>query len=162
MLVLKKKTVQRFLSVDPLAKEFPWNSTYAFAEGSPMSNVDLDGLEKYDYRLHHAKASGNTQLALATYAYDWFTDKLIGGPVRAIQGGFDYANNESQYKNRHDSPESVVPEEIAYVNYKARQFESGAKVIKGFTDQLEFNSTMMGLVMGEWNQQLPPNSVRIH
>ena len=140
--------IAKFLSVDPLAREFPWNSTYAFAEGSPISNIDLDGLEKYDYRMHHAKASGNSQLALATYVVDWFSDKLIGGPVRAIQGGFEYANNERQYKNRHDSPESVIPEEIASVNYRARQFESGAKVIKGFTDQLEFNSAMMGLAMG--------------
>jgi hypothetical protein len=35
------------LSVDPLTKEYPWNSTYAFAENEPISNVDLDGLEKY-------------------------------------------------------------------------------------------------------------------
>lgn len=25
----------------------PWNSVYAFAEGSPIVNIDLDGLEKY-------------------------------------------------------------------------------------------------------------------
>jgi RHS repeat-associated protein len=43
----------KFLSVDPLTKEYPWNSTYAFAEGSPIKYIDLDGLEKakhwYDY-----------------------------------------------------------------------------------------------------------------
>jgi RHS repeat-associated protein len=37
----------RFLSVDPLAKEYPWNSSYAFAENSPIEYVDLDGLEKF-------------------------------------------------------------------------------------------------------------------
>jgi RHS repeat-associated protein len=36
----------RFLSVDPLAKEYPWNSTYAFAENDPINFIDLDGLEK--------------------------------------------------------------------------------------------------------------------
>ncbi|MBS1606947.1 MAG: DUF3238 domain-containing protein [Bacteroidetes bacterium] len=39
--------VGRFLSVDPLAKNYPWNSAYAFAENEPGSNIDLDGLEKY-------------------------------------------------------------------------------------------------------------------
>jgi len=43
----------KFLSVDPLYKEYPWNSTYAFAENSPIKFIDLDGLEKakhwYDY-----------------------------------------------------------------------------------------------------------------
>jgi len=37
----------RFLSVDPLTKEYPWNSTYAFAENDVIRSVDLDGLEKY-------------------------------------------------------------------------------------------------------------------
>jgi RHS repeat-associated protein len=37
----------KFLSVDPLSGEYPWNSTYAFAENSPIAFVDLDGLEKY-------------------------------------------------------------------------------------------------------------------
>jgi RHS repeat-associated protein len=41
----------RFLSVDPLAKSFPWNSPYSFAEGSPIENIDLDGAEKYNYRM---------------------------------------------------------------------------------------------------------------
>lgn len=36
----------RFLSVDPLFKSFAWNSTYAYAENSPIANIDLDGLEK--------------------------------------------------------------------------------------------------------------------
>jgi len=38
----------RFLSVDPLTKNYPWNSTYAFAENSPVKFIDLDGLEKFD------------------------------------------------------------------------------------------------------------------
>lgn len=37
----------RFLSVDPLAKSFPWNSPYSYAEGDVIRSIDLDGLEKY-------------------------------------------------------------------------------------------------------------------
>ncbi|MFD2920404.1 LamG-like jellyroll fold domain-containing protein [Terrimonas rubra] len=36
----------KFLSVDPLEKEYPWNSVYAFAENEPISSIDLDGLER--------------------------------------------------------------------------------------------------------------------
>ena len=32
--------------MDPLAPSYPWNSTYAFAEGDVIRSVDLDGLEK--------------------------------------------------------------------------------------------------------------------
>jgi RHS repeat-associated protein len=37
----------KFLSVDPLMKDYPWNSTYAFAENDVIRSIDLDGLEKY-------------------------------------------------------------------------------------------------------------------
>ncbi len=36
----------RFLSVDPLTDEYPWNSTYSYAEGDPINYIDLDGGEK--------------------------------------------------------------------------------------------------------------------
>lgn len=36
----------RFMSVDPLAKSFPWNSTYAFAENDVIRAIDLEGKEK--------------------------------------------------------------------------------------------------------------------
>jgi RHS repeat-associated protein len=35
----------RFLSEDPIANQYPWNSTYAFAENRPIDGIDLDGLE---------------------------------------------------------------------------------------------------------------------
>jgi RHS repeat-associated protein len=38
--------LMRFLSVDPIESEFPWNSPYAFAENDPINFIDLDGLEK--------------------------------------------------------------------------------------------------------------------
>jgi len=36
----------KFLSVDPLYKDYPFNTPYAFAENSPIAFIDLDGLEK--------------------------------------------------------------------------------------------------------------------
>lgn len=35
----------KFLSVDPLSDEYPWNSTYAFAENKPINGIDLEGAE---------------------------------------------------------------------------------------------------------------------
>ena len=35
----------RFLSVDPLFRDYPWNSTYAFAENCVISGGDLEGKE---------------------------------------------------------------------------------------------------------------------
>jgi RHS repeat-associated protein len=49
--------IGKFLSVDPIAKEYPWNSTYAFAENDVIRSIDLDGAEKniviYFYDQHN-------------------------------------------------------------------------------------------------------------
>jgi RHS repeat-associated protein len=37
--------IGRFLSIDPLEKEYPWNSTYAFAENRCIDGIDLEGQE---------------------------------------------------------------------------------------------------------------------
>ena len=35
----------RFFAVDPLSKEYPWNSNYAFSENRVIDGVELEGLE---------------------------------------------------------------------------------------------------------------------
>ena len=37
--------IGKFLSVDPLSSQYPWNSPYAFAENRPIDGLDLEGLE---------------------------------------------------------------------------------------------------------------------
>jgi RHS repeat-associated protein len=37
----------RFLSVDPIASDFPWYTPYQFAGNKPIWAIDLDGLEEY-------------------------------------------------------------------------------------------------------------------
>lgn len=37
--------VGRFLSIDPLASEYPHNSPYAFSENRVIDGIDLEGLE---------------------------------------------------------------------------------------------------------------------
>jgi RHS repeat-associated protein len=39
----------RFLSVDPLAQQYSWNSPYAFSENRVIDGVDLEGAEWQDY-----------------------------------------------------------------------------------------------------------------
>jgi len=37
----------RFFAVDPLLKDYPWNSPYAFSENNVIHAVELEGLEKF-------------------------------------------------------------------------------------------------------------------
>jgi RHS repeat-associated protein len=43
----------RFLSIDPLAPDYPWNSTYAFSENRVVDGVELEGLERVDMHIDH-------------------------------------------------------------------------------------------------------------
>jgi RHS repeat-associated protein len=66
----------RFLSVDPLAKKFAWNSTYAFAENDVIRNIDLEGAEKVDAYILGSLTTGTPKIqtttseALITLTYD--------------------------------------------------------------------------------------------
>ena len=42
---LTSTEVARFMSVDPLAPEYPWYTPYQFAGNTPIQAIDLDGLE---------------------------------------------------------------------------------------------------------------------
>ena len=65
----------KFLSVDPLFKEYPWNSPYAFAENEPIANIDLDGAEKMPYKSPSQlpklgkTSSYNTKMGAGAQAY---------------------------------------------------------------------------------------------
>src|SRR5690606_6526816 len=39
--------VGRFFAVDPLFREYPWNSPFSFSENLVIAFVELEGLEKY-------------------------------------------------------------------------------------------------------------------
>ena len=53
----------KFLSVDPLFKSYPWNSTYAFAENRVIDGVDLEGLEYSDAKTGKALGPLNENTA---------------------------------------------------------------------------------------------------
>ncbi|MEL6972951.1 MAG: RHS repeat-associated core domain-containing protein, partial [Bacteroidota bacterium] len=40
-------SIARFLSVDPLAPDYPWYTPYQFAGNKPIAFIDLDGLEEF-------------------------------------------------------------------------------------------------------------------
>jgi RHS repeat-associated core domain len=43
--------VGRFLSVDPISREYPWYTPYQFAGNTPMQAVDIDGLEPGSFHM---------------------------------------------------------------------------------------------------------------
>lgn len=72
----------RFLSVDPLAPEYPWNSTYAFAENRVIDGIDLEGLE---YVRADGKQTNNPEITEPVFSTG--LTEMTGGVMMYIPEG---------------------------------------------------------------------------
>ena len=116
----------RFLSVDPLAKQYTWNSPFSYAEGDLIRCVDLDGKEKqiyiYDFsadkitktkiNLPTAGPLGNGVLVQSNYGgkIRYFFGNEIPNPSlisfeKAYEGAkIDKDGNHYYYKDKNGHP----------------------------------------------------------
>jgi RHS repeat-associated protein len=78
----------KFLSVDPLQKEFAWNSSYAFAENDVIRSIDLDGAEK-NFVIQYKDKSG--AMLWHTVPYSKIHPGVQNGPLG--KGDYVYAKD---------------------------------------------------------------------
>jgi RHS repeat-associated protein len=52
----------RFLSVDPLSKDYPWYTPYQFAANMPIDGIDVDGLEWIYYKVNDYNSKGQCRI----------------------------------------------------------------------------------------------------
>jgi RHS repeat-associated protein len=101
--------VGRFFAVDPLAPEYPWNSSYAFSENIVINAIDLEGLERA-YTFNSLKKSSEAKIMMKSSSYKdlkAYLDKLVGTKFNSLDelnqakdmlasqfdGGAGYASN---------------------------------------------------------------------
>ncbi len=120
--------IGRFFAVDPLAAEYPYNSTYAFSENRVIDGVELEGLE---YRVYLYSQAQITKVKLA-YAEGNMKEVrriinyALSHPFVDGQGSpSHYA--EKQFKKKHPNAKIYFPSNGLAA--KARN-ESGALGIK--------------------------------
>jgi RHS repeat-associated protein len=84
----------RFLSVDPLTNEYPWNSPYSFAENKVIQYVELEGLEvgepgNNSYRAAALVISGSPHETQKRYKEenDATAEKIGYAPVVGLAAG---------------------------------------------------------------------------
>jgi RHS repeat-associated protein len=71
--------VGKFLSVDPIKDNFPWNSTYAYAENGPIMSKDLDGLERINYQKTIVDGKPHLTYTNTSDFYEWTWKPHMGG-----------------------------------------------------------------------------------
>ncbi len=131
----------RFWSVDPLFKDFPWNSPYAYAENDVIRSIDLDGLEKVIYtftyssnkwsvaKLELTKAGplGNGVIVKFGSSLFFYGNEMLNGTT-----GEDYTKSYEDkslvgYKIKGEKGSNVT---IGY-GHLARSAEDKAKYLEG-------------------------------
>src|SRR5690606_28554495 len=93
----------KFLSVDPLTKNYPWYTPYQFAGNKPIWAIDVDGLEEYIYQ-YTLKDNQVTLLNVVT-----------NSELKPVTGGWGAAYFQKIDK-RTGKP--MDPKEIGMVQYQ--------------------------------------------
>ena len=68
--------VGRFFAVDPLAKKYPWNSSYAFSENRVIDGVELEGLQVIQVGKMASFSILFSGLSEGGIAYEWKSGHL--------------------------------------------------------------------------------------
>jgi len=98
----------RFLSADPLEKEFAWNSPYAFAENRPIDGIDLEGKE-WENAMSKFYKPGELQMKLPNRA----SAQMQTYKVSVHQSQKTFAEFKSDFKK---APESILSNSKATFN----------------------------------------------
>ena len=109
--------VGRFLSVDPIGKNYPHSSPYAFAENDVISSIDLEGLEKY-------RVTARSFIPMATLTNPWYTPNFSASSF-AGDNRLSYQLNTTAFRTEQKVNVDFDNKSISYSNNTA----SGTKAL---------------------------------
>jgi RHS repeat-associated protein len=141
----------RFLSVDPLAKNFSFKSTYDYAENDVIRCVDLDGEEKYE-------RTGDNKL-MVTIVLGVISDpssSLLGKNYKPVVNTLDFTKVEAKLKEKYKAGTAQVDEKLARKLGFTGKADKNGKV----TVQVEFNVSIKDVGKGEGfiSKAMPENT----
>ena len=111
--------IGKFLSVDPLSKKFPYYTPYQFSGNSPISNIDLDGLEEVHYIFVWVRTASGKETVLK------LGGEMIGTPTGKVD-----KNGMLEYKE---------PYKI-YAHYPAQAFGEIHLVTAEYKSEKDFQN----------------------
>jgi RHS repeat-associated protein len=131
--------VGRFLSVDPLEKEYPWYTPYQFSGNTPIQAVDLDGSEERHYTLLINSSTGKPYLKMTseeTVKYHSFFGIKWTTPIHAERADVNYngthyyigyagakgTGNQYAIKDFHIWAKNPDPADLAMFNDKTNSY----------------------------------------
>ena len=109
--------IGKFLSIDPLTKDYPWNSPYAFSENRVIDGIELEGMEvvlineKTDPDLYNAGVKNTDNSAVHIYSHGTPTNIDISGKEKWSHDKNDFKavlEKSDVYKVKSENEKIVV------------------------------------------------------
>jgi RHS repeat-associated protein len=99
----------RFFAVDPLSKNYPHNSTYAFSENTVVNAIELEGLEKVD--VYNWAYNSTTKKNEMKYSHTYTDNSLVGDYKRVDDYNSKGKVEKTVWKDANWKNTTVVTEE---------------------------------------------------
>jgi len=140
--------IGRFLSVDPLAPEYPWNSPYAFAENKVIQGIDLEGAEWESKYLWSDIISDESHIQLLNNECVYVENMTYIDAYKAMLPilAMDHYTSKEQFDCAEFSIHLVV--EFAAKFELTIHFEDNYHAEKSAT----FNNNSSGIAQGNWEE----------
>jgi len=90
--------IGRFFAVDPLAKDYPWNSPYAFSENRVLDAIELEGLESKNVHFTEILNKGEIQVIES----ETFEENLWGYGDNGIATTYNRLDGSKSFKYTPD------------------------------------------------------------
>ena len=130
----------RFLSIDPLAKDFPWYTPYQFAGNKPIAAIDMDGLEEFIVVNYYYNNQLYYSFVNATKASQRAWDKPENGGGRINTGVYVHRVDVTDLSEITSFP--VKPDDLQGTQGKFQGDFDASDVIQGSDAELKAASSL--------------------
>lgn len=128
---IEDSRIGRFLTIDPLSNEYPFNSPYAFSENRLMDSRELEGLEKVDVNSYTPPFVGAGIRIYNLFNSNTAYNRTVGGLVHASEATMNNASDNYQYQTQTGNYNPIVPEQIREINHTFTDIQSKSEIIGG-------------------------------
>jgi len=123
----------KFLSIDPLTKSYPWYTPYQFSGNSPISNIDIDGLEE----LKSTYFKNVRLVVLKNVRFDFVIRKSTNTLttemfIKDVNGRTDYSINLQMYEPKPGTNPDYYMARTPQDNYRSQGLNNkNGKTLEG-------------------------------
>lgn len=140
---IQDSKIGRFFSIDPLQKDFSWNSSYCYSQNRVIDGKEIEGLEvllvneKDDATIYNVGVKNTDKSAIHIYAHGTPGNMDYGGGIgwsNDVKNFKSVLERSDVYNNRVEGQKTVVI--IHSCRLGRSYFNEGGQYVKSYAEQL--------------------------